>query len=278
MNQVEEVANVSMDDDPLKQLDAETSTAPSGAATTESVAQPVVVNNTPLPRASELLFANSTEDKKLYWDRSHYDSPESQMKALAKSSTLYIGNMAFSTRSHNVLSHFSQIGSVRKVIMGEDRFHHTPCGFCFVEYANREDALSAVSNLSSTKLDGRIIRVELDAGFQSGRQYGRGKSGGQVRDDKRKGRIDPERNNKRQRTQNWTPPETVQQEQVGETVSSSTPMSGPEGGVIPASSESSNSGGGDGVGVESIHNDTTQPQGDAAMGEQESGSRFRDER
>merc|ERR1712150_153447 len=42
------------------------------------------------------------------------------------------------------------------------------------------------------KLDGRIIRVELDAGFKPGRQYGRGSSGGQVRDDRR-GVIDPER-------------------------------------------------------------------------------------
>ena len=158
-----------------------------------------------LPRAAELLFANSTEDKKLYWDRSHYDSPESQMKALEKSSTVYIGNMAFSTRSYNVHSHFSQIGPVRRVIMGMDRFQKTPCGFGFVEYVHREDALLAIANLTSTQLDGRVIRVELDAGFQPGRQYGRGASGGQVRDDKRRGRIDPARN-KRQKTLNWTAP------------------------------------------------------------------------
>ncbi|MGK3744710.1 MAG: nuclear cap-binding protein subunit 2 [Bacillariaceae sp.] len=255
----EEVANVPMgDDDPSQSVGGEATT------TTESAPpqpQPAVVadviDNDPLPRAPELLYANSTEEKKLYWDRSHYDSPESQMKALAKSSTLYIGNMAFSTRSHNVLSHFSQIGPVRKVVMGQDRFHHTPCGFGFVEYVHREDALLSISNLSSTKLDGRIIRVELDAGFQSGRQYGRGKSGGQVRDDKRKGQIDPERNNKRQRTQNWTPPE-----QVG----GGAGAAGPDGGIIPAP-----------AGGDISNNDATQPQGDAAMGEQESSSRFRDE-
>jgi nuclear cap-binding protein subunit 2 len=261
----EKVANVPMGDDDPSQSVGETT----GATTTESAPPPPqpavvadIIDNDPLPRAPELLFANSTEEKKLYWDRSHYDSPESQMKALAKSSTLYIGNMAFSTRSHNVLSHFSQIGPVRKVVMGQDRFHHTPCGFGFVEYVHREDALLSISNLSSTKLDGRIIRVELDAGFQSGREYGRGKSGGQVRDDKRKGGIDPERNNKRQRTQNWTPPERVQQEeQVG-----GAGAVGPDGGIIPASA------------VNISNNDTTQPQGDAVMGELESSSRFRDER
>lgn len=145
-----------------------------------------------LPSAAELLFGNSTADKKLYWDRSHYDSPESQMKALAKSSTLYIGNLAFSCRSINVRSHFSQIGPVKSVHMGLDRLRKTPCGFGFVEYYDRRDALEAVASLSGTKLDGRVIRVELDAGFQPGRELGRGASGGQVRDDRRGG-ADPAR-------------------------------------------------------------------------------------
>jgi nuclear cap-binding protein subunit 2 len=168
----------------------------------------------PLPRAAELLFASSTEEKKLYWDRSHYDSPDSQMKALAKSSTLYVGNLAFSTRSCHVRSHFRQIGPVKSVQLGLDRFLKNPCGFCFVEYFNRSDALQAVTNLSGTNLDGRVIRVELDAGFQPGRQYGRGASGGQVRDERRN-KSDPARSStaKRQKTLNWTPPKPQQQQQ-----------------------------------------------------------------
>ena len=164
-----------------------------------------------LPRAAELLFAKNLEEKKLYWDRSHYDSPESQMKALSKSSTLYIGNLSFSTRSCQVRSHFRSIGAVRAVHMGLDRFLKSPCGFCFVEYVRREDALQAVANLSGTKLDGKIIRVELDAGFQPGRQYGRGASGGQVRDDRR-ARSDPARKRQKLGSLNWTPPNQVQQE------------------------------------------------------------------
>jgi nuclear cap-binding protein subunit 2 len=34
--------------------------------------------------------------------------------------------------------------------------------------------------LNGTKVDNRIIRTELDAGFREGRQYGRGGFGGQV--------------------------------------------------------------------------------------------------
>ena len=39
--------------------------------------------------------------------------------------------------------------------------------------------------LSGTIVDERSIRVDIDWGFQEGRQYGRGRSGGQVRDEYR---------------------------------------------------------------------------------------------
>lgn len=39
--------------------------------------------------------------------------------------------------------------------------------------------------VNGTKLDERVIRCDLDPGFKEGRQFGRGKSGGQVRDEYR---------------------------------------------------------------------------------------------
>ncbi|OMJ09088.1 Nuclear cap-binding protein subunit 2 [Smittium culicis] len=39
--------------------------------------------------------------------------------------------------------------------------------------------------VNGTKLDGRLIRTDLDPGFKEGRQFGRGRSGGQVRDEYR---------------------------------------------------------------------------------------------
>lgn len=190
-----------------------------------------------LPRPAELLFAADTAEKKLYWDRSHYDSPAAQMRALERSSTLYVGNLAFSTRSHHLLSHFQQVGPVVRVVLGLDRFHKTPCGFGFVEYLQRRDALQAVANLTGTKLDGRPIRVELDAGFQPGREYGRGASGGQVRDEKRKyGNVDEGRLAKRQKPLQWTPPEHVQQQQLEQALQEQAgdeqqPVVKPEGGA-----------------------------------------------
>jgi nuclear cap-binding protein subunit 2 len=154
----------------------------------------------PPPRAPVLADqANEAQEKQLYWDRSHYDSPAAQIRALHSSSTLYVGNLAFTTRTQHVRAHFGLLGSVRKIFMGLDRLKKTPCGFCFVEYEERKHALLAVANLSGTKLDGSIIRVELDAGFQPGRQYGRGRKGGQVRHDRKNPPVD-DTNRKRHRT------------------------------------------------------------------------------
>ena len=69
--------------------------------------------------------------------------------------------------------------------MGLDRLKKTPCGFCFVEFFDREDSETALRFLNGAKLDDRQIRTDWDHGFEDGRQYGRGKSGGQIRDDYR---------------------------------------------------------------------------------------------
>ena len=44
----------------------------------------------------------------------------------------------------------------------------------------RSEAEAAVMFLSGTRLDDRVIRCDFDAGFIEGRQFGRGKGGGQV--------------------------------------------------------------------------------------------------
>eukprot|EP00958_Prasinococcus_capsulatus_P025521 scaffold4372_cov397-Prasinococcus_capsulatus_cf.AAC.5 len=69
--------------------------------------------------------------------------------------------------------------------MGLDRNLKTPCGFCFVIYYTRADAEASVRFVNETFLDDRLIRVDIDWGFKEGRQYGRGRSGGQVRDERR---------------------------------------------------------------------------------------------
>uniref|UniRef100_A0A1E1WZA4 Nuclear cap-binding protein subunit 2 n=1 Tax=Amblyomma aureolatum TaxID=187763 RepID=A0A1E1WZA4_9ACAR len=120
-----------------------------------------------------------------YRDQHFRGSRAEQERLLRTSSTLYIGNMSFYTTEEQIYELFSKCGDVKKVIMGLDRFHKTPCGFCFVEYYTREDGENAMRYINGTKLDDRIIRTDWDAGFIEGRQYGRGKTGGQVRDEYR---------------------------------------------------------------------------------------------
>lgn len=76
--------------------------------------------------------------------------------------------------------------------MGLNKQTKTPCGFCFVEYCVKEDATRAVNTLNNTMLDNRSIRADWDTGFEEGRQYGRGWSGAQKRDDISH-KYDPER-------------------------------------------------------------------------------------
>jgi nuclear cap-binding protein subunit 2 len=75
---------------------------------------------------------------------------------------------------------FSKVGDVKRIVMGLDKQKHTPCGFCFVVYYTREDTEDCVKYVNGTMLDDRPIRVDFDWGFVEGRQYGRGRSGGQV--------------------------------------------------------------------------------------------------
>lgn len=79
-----------------------------------------------------------------------------------------------------MLQLFSKAGDIKRLIMGLDANKRTPCGFSFVSYFTRKDAESAVKYINGSMMDGRSIRVDHDWGFVEGRQFGRGKTGGQV--------------------------------------------------------------------------------------------------
>ncbi|OLL25408.1 Nuclear cap-binding protein subunit 2 [Neolecta irregularis DAH-3] len=106
-------------------------------------------------------------------------------EAVKSTTTLYVGNLSFYTTEEQIYELFSKCGEIKRIIMGLDRFQKTPCGFCFVEYYAHEAALDCMKYINSTKLDERTVRTDLDPGYKDGRQYGRGKSGGQVRDEHR---------------------------------------------------------------------------------------------
>eukprot|EP00775_Hariotina_reticulata_P013290 gene13290-13420_t len=93
---------------------------------------------------------------------------EEYFKQLDMSSTLYIGNLSFYTTEDQIYELFKKADSQL---------------FVFQSTAPRAHALAAVKYLNGTKLDNRLLRVDVDYGFEDGRQFGRGRSGGQVRDE-----------------------------------------------------------------------------------------------
>ncbi|TLS23547.1 uncharacterized protein PpBr36_05874 [Pyricularia pennisetigena] len=132
-------------------------------------------------------YFNKQHNKRRRTENGDDDAPPSQPQEdpLANSTTLYVGNLSFYTTEEQVYELFSKCGEIKRLVMGLDRFNKTPCGFCFVEYYNHQDAVDCMKYIGGTKLDERVIRTDLDPGFEEGRQYGRGKSGGQVRDEYR---------------------------------------------------------------------------------------------
>ncbi|KAL9873322.1 nuclear cap-binding protein subunit 2 isoform X1 [Glossina fuscipes] len=124
-------------------------------------------------------------DLSSYRDQHFKGSRAEQERSLRESTTLYVGNLSFYTTEEQIHELFSRCGEVRRIVMGLDKYKKTPCGFCFVEYYTRPEAENAMRYVNGTRLDDRLIRVDWDAGFIEGRQYGRGKTGGQVRDEYR---------------------------------------------------------------------------------------------
>ncbi|XP_047492521.1 nuclear cap-binding protein subunit 2-like isoform X1 [Penaeus chinensis] len=120
-----------------------------------------------------------------YRDQHFKGSRSDQERLLRTTCTLYVGNLSFYTTEEQLYELFGRAGDVKKIIMGLDKVKRTPCGFCFVEYFTREESEQCMRYINGTRLDDRIVRTDWDAGFIEGRQYGRGKSGGQVRDEYR---------------------------------------------------------------------------------------------
>ncbi|KAJ3202994.1 hypothetical protein HDU82_006928 [Entophlyctis luteolus] len=81
----------------------------------------------------------------------------SSIRAAARTKTLYVGNLSWTTKLADVSLLFSQHGTVRdvRILEGPDGRSR---GFGFVEMEDAE-AIKAAENLNGHELDGRQIRV-----------------------------------------------------------------------------------------------------------------------
>eukprot|EP00392_Amoebophrya_sp_AT5.2_P005149 g5158.t1 len=133
------------------------------------------------------LYKEFLPAKAVYHDKKSGLSLSEWKKALEVSTTVYVGNLSFWTQEEQIWELFSKCGAIVSLTMGLHKFKKQPCGFCFIQYRTHEHAVRAAHVLHGAKLDGRPLSVDLDAGVREGRQYGRAETGGQWKDDFRKG-------------------------------------------------------------------------------------------
>jgi nuclear cap-binding protein subunit 2 len=140
--------------------------------------------------ASLILFSEIPPRK--YFDKNSPYSEEEELARQAVSTTVYVGKYPFTNSNAateaQIYTIFSQCGQIKRIIMGINAKDKSPAGFCFVEYFERKAALAAVKWLNQSLVSGRQICVDIDRGFEEGRQYGRGESGFQRSDESARGR------------------------------------------------------------------------------------------
>jgi RNA recognition motif-containing protein len=73
---------------------------------------------------------------------------------------LYVGNLASSVTSSDLLAHFSRAGEVQAALALTDKVSGLCRGFGFVEMADLADVPIAFSLLNNTLLNGQRIKVE----------------------------------------------------------------------------------------------------------------------
>ena len=122
--------------------------------------------------------------KNEYYDKRSKLTREEYLKKIDESTTIYVGSLSVNCSDIFLREFFAFVGPIKKFTMGVNKRNFYPCGFCFVEYLTRKDAEKAVMLLNDTLLGDKRIKIDYDLGYYEGREYGRGKRGGQVEDEK----------------------------------------------------------------------------------------------
>jgi RNA recognition motif-containing protein len=86
---------------------------------------------------------------------------------------VYVGNLASSVTSRDLLAHFSRAGEVLGALAVTDKVSGLCRGFGFVEMAELADVALAFSLLNNTLLNGQQIRIEADPLLKNGKARNR---------------------------------------------------------------------------------------------------------
>jgi polyadenylate-binding protein len=82
---------------------------------------------------------------------------------------VYVGNLARTVTSQDLLTHFSRAGEVRGALAISDKVSGACRGFGFVEMAELADVVVAISLLNNTLLNGQLIKIEPEPSAKNGR-------------------------------------------------------------------------------------------------------------
>lgn len=101
--------------------------------------------------------------------------------------TLWVGNMAFSSNEDSLYNAFGEYGAVQSVRLPTDRETGAPKGFAYVQFETVESATAALNAWKGQELDGRALRLDFapprdenrsGGGDRGGRGGSRGGFGG----------------------------------------------------------------------------------------------------
>lgn len=72
---------------------------------------------------------------------------------------LFVGNLPYSTTNEDLQKFFEQFGEVASAAVIMDRATGRSKGFGFVEYANDDEADTAIAKANEVEMDGRKLTV-----------------------------------------------------------------------------------------------------------------------
>lgn len=87
---------------------------------------------------------------------------------------LYIGNLPYSVKDETLQQLFSQAGAVESAKVIFDKMSGRSKGFGFVEFANDNEADSAIEKFNGFELEGRNIKVSVAQPKEEGGSRGGG--------------------------------------------------------------------------------------------------------
>jgi RNA recognition motif-containing protein len=82
---------------------------------------------------------------------------------------VYVGNLASSVTTRDLLVHFARAGEVLGGLAVTDKVSGLCRGFGFVEMAELSDVALAFSLLNNSVLNGQAIRIEPDTSLKNGK-------------------------------------------------------------------------------------------------------------